>query len=769
MSSDEEDFKVNKTSHKKLLSEINDIVKFQHIKKPKRTEPAIKNDEFHLIKTKSLGDEDDENSAQKSNKKSVAITALANLVRKNENQKKISNQFQDTFKKQKVLKKPLEKIHADRIQRTIAYDSTKNKLSKWDAIVTKNKNADQLKFPLNYDKTYMKDDNKEIGFSNLRYKTKMVQEMEAIHNECFPKGEEPELPKNDSELLTLEEMKERRKELARLKMRENYQITKKRLQGKIKSKKYHRLKKRDDIKQKLKEFEELKAVNPEAALKELEKIDKQRIQERVNLRHKNTGTWAKNMKIRAKYDTTAQQEIEAQLQIARELTQKQTKESSDSDSDEEMPSSSNKNADNPWLSGKNPEDDNDIFSGYRKFWEEKNANDKALKKLRKVNEKQEEKPEEPEVKEKEENGKIENEGSEESDEEQSASENDEESSENGSDEEAESQNNSKNGWIEEDVSSDNEDPSNFINDLFDKAEENINKKMESKLKELKPKLLASNKPEKKPKKKSKAKPDVNDPKYLEFEREARLGDIDEALNEGSDDENAAPTRLPPSKKLKNEIEELKEEKKAFMRGTKDEIDPSSFLNVKSKHLLTSIPKTQELDDVDEEEYETLAAANKMSLAEAFENDDIIHDFIEDVEEEAKKNQKTNSGTLMGWGSWAGEGIKEKKRRFIDRNPQIKRKDRVIVNTTPHESLKKHLISSVPFPFTTIKDFQASMRVPIGKDFIPSSAHSKLTMESVVTKAGTIIEPMSEEALVKTKDERKKRKFMKNKMKKPVAR
>lgn len=297
MSSDEADFKVNKASHKKLLSEINDIVKFQHIKKPKRTEPAIKNDEFHLIKTKSLND--DENSVKKSNKKNVAITALANLVRKNENQKKISNQFQDTFKEAKVLKKPLEKIHADRIQRTIAYDNTKNKLSRWDAIVTKNKNADQLKFPLNQDKMFMKnDDHKETGFSKFRYKTKMVQEMEAIHNECFPKDEEPELPKNDStELLTLEEMKERRKELARLKMRESYQLAKKRLQGKIKSKKYHRLKKRDEIKQKLKEFEELKAVNPEAALKELEKIDKQRIQERVNLRHKNTGTWAKNMQV----------------------------------------------------------------------------------------------------------------------------------------------------------------------------------------------------------------------------------------------------------------------------------------------------------------------------------------------------------------------------------------------------------------------------------------------------------------------------------------
>lgn len=297
MSSDEENFKVNSASHKQLLSEINDIVKFQHIKKPKRSEPAIRNDEFHLVKTKSRHVEDEEEDVPKSDKKSVSITALANIVRKNEKQKKISNELQSTFNKTKTLKKPLEKVHADRVQRAVGFDTAKQKLSRWDAVVTKNKNADQLKFPLNHDKAFLKNDNKDYGFSHLRYKTKLIQEMEEIHNECFPKSEEPTIQAESSELLTLEEMNERRKELAKLKMRESYKLAKKRLQSKIKSKKYHRLKKKEDLKKRLKEFEELKATNPEAALKELEKIEKQRIQERVNLRHKNTGTWAKNMKV----------------------------------------------------------------------------------------------------------------------------------------------------------------------------------------------------------------------------------------------------------------------------------------------------------------------------------------------------------------------------------------------------------------------------------------------------------------------------------------
>jgi U3 small nucleolar RNA-associated protein 14 len=299
MSSDEE--QINPIKHRKLISDINNIVKFQHIKKPKRTEPAIKNDEFHLIKTKKLVEDENEDFVEaKKDKKSISIKSVSDIVRKNEKQKKISNQFRDTFRQSRTLEKPLEKVHADRIKRSTAYEKAKNTLSRWDAIVTKNKSADQLRFPLVQEKASFKE-KKQLkegaGFSQFRYKTKMMKEMEEIHNECFPKSNESDHDEGDAQLFTLEEMKERRKELARLKLRESHKMTKLRLQGKIKSKKYHRLKKKEELKRKLKEFEELKVTNPEAALKELEKIEKQRIQERANLRHKNTGTWAKNMKV----------------------------------------------------------------------------------------------------------------------------------------------------------------------------------------------------------------------------------------------------------------------------------------------------------------------------------------------------------------------------------------------------------------------------------------------------------------------------------------
>lgn len=294
MSSDDENYGgVNPAAHKKLLSEINEIVKFQHIKKPVRSEPALKNSEFHLVKSKSSGEDGERN--ERNAKKSVSISHVAQTVQKNTKQKQISKQLKNAFKNENVLAKPLEKVYADRIKRTIAYDNTKSKLARWDAVVTKNQNAPQLKFPLTLDRATIKKNNSDAPA--FRYQTKMMKELEEIHNECFPKPEPVPETAEPPEILTLEEMKERRKELGRLKLKESHKIAKKRMQGKIKSKKYHKLKKREDLKTKIKEFEEMKITNPELALKELEKIERQRIKERTTLRHKNTGTWAKNLQV----------------------------------------------------------------------------------------------------------------------------------------------------------------------------------------------------------------------------------------------------------------------------------------------------------------------------------------------------------------------------------------------------------------------------------------------------------------------------------------
>lgn len=63
-----------------------------------------------------------------------------------------------------------------------------------------------------------------------------------------------------------------------------------------------RIQRKEKIKTQMKDFETLQKTNPEEALKKLEQLEKTRAEERVTLRHKSTGHWAKNKLVRAKYD-----------------------------------------------------------------------------------------------------------------------------------------------------------------------------------------------------------------------------------------------------------------------------------------------------------------------------------------------------------------------------------------------------------------------------------------------------------------------------------
>lgn len=102
--------------------------------------------------------------------------------------------------------------------------------------------------------------------------------------------------------MTLEEVLAQRREFGDLKRKSIQQQMKTWRQNKIKSKKFHRILRKEKMRQQIKEFEVLKEKNPEEALKRLDAIEKSRAHERASLKHRNTGAWAKNLQIRAKYD-----------------------------------------------------------------------------------------------------------------------------------------------------------------------------------------------------------------------------------------------------------------------------------------------------------------------------------------------------------------------------------------------------------------------------------------------------------------------------------
>lgn len=74
---------------------------------------------------------------------------------------------------------------------------------------------------------------------------------------------------------------------------------------------YHRLLRSEKTKQQIKDFETLQKTDPEAALKQLEMLEKNRAEERATLRHRNTGKWARNQVIKAKYNKEVSFELKS--------------------------------------------------------------------------------------------------------------------------------------------------------------------------------------------------------------------------------------------------------------------------------------------------------------------------------------------------------------------------------------------------------------------------------------------------------------------------
>merc|ERR1711915_706714 len=175
------------------------------------------------------------------------------------------------------------------------------------------------------------------------------------------------------------------------------------------------------------------------------------------------------------------------------------------------------------------------------------------------------------------------------------------------------------------------------------------------------------------------------------------------------------------------------------------VDPDKFMNVEPKDIGSDLPEIVGYDELEEENDD-----QRDIIAEAFAEDDVVESFkAEKAALIESRKPKDIDLTLPGWGEWGGGGAmpsKRKRKRFtVKAPPAPKRKDEnsghLILNCDKDEKLRAHQVSNVPFPFTSISDYEASIRAPVGATFIPRTAHLKMVKPRVSTKAGTVIEPM----------------------------
>jgi len=117
-------------------------------------------------------------------------------------------------------------------------------------------------------------------------------------------------------------------------------------------------------------------------------------------------------------------------------------------------------------------------------------------------------------------------------------------------------------------------------------------------------------------------------------------------------------------------------------------------------------------------------------------------------------------TLAGWGSWTGKGAPTQKmnrrhsKKFKKNKTKIAmaakakrdaRKDRdlkhVIISEKRNKHVAKYNVETVPHPFKTRAEYEASLRNPLGPEWNTADVHSALVRPKVVIDAGAVIDPI----------------------------
>ncbi|XP_053436036.1 U3 small nucleolar RNA-associated protein 14 homolog A [Nycticebus coucang] len=684
--------------HQKLLEVINSVGGKNRQKLAERSEASLKVSEFNVTS---------EGSGRK-----LVLADLLEPGKTSSSLATVKKQL-NRVKSKKTVELPLTKEEVERIHREVAFNKTSQVLSKWDPIVLKNRQAEQLVFPL---------EKKQPAFAPIEHvlsgwkaRTPLEQEIfNLLHKNKQPVTDPLLTPVEKASLkaMSLEEAKMRRAELQRARALQSYYEARARRAKKIKSKKHHKVMKKGKAKEALKEFEHLRKVNPTAALEELEKMEKARMMERMSLKHQNSGKWAKSKAIMAKYDLEARQAMQEQLAKSKELMQKLqvVSESEEEGGTEELlvPDAVNEvqmNADgpNPWMFRSCTSDTKEA-----EIQEDPEQLPEPV--AHKISESEgDERPvaEEMLLKEFEERQSL-----------REMSELNQEGSQ-------ETQDSSSQEVLFE------------LRTLSLKCrKKHQSRKQNTSLLGTVPQVQ-----------REEPVPEDEEPQLFQRpERVQTLEKLEELEKEGCFQNQELPRPVLEGQQLERNLNTQpggpKKKKEEQM------IDLQNLLTTKSPSMKSlAVPTTIEESEDKAERHQ------KQMIKEAFAGDDVIRDFLKEKREAMEASRpKDVDLTLPGWGEWGGVGLKpstKKRRRFLIKAPEgPPRKDKnlpnVIVNEKRNIHAAAHQVRVLPYPFTHHQQFERTIQTPIGSTWNTQRAFQKLTTPKVVTKPGHIIKPIKAE-------------------------
>ncbi|KAK4166491.1 Utp14 protein-domain-containing protein [Cladorrhinum sp. PSN259] len=200
------------------------------------------------------------------------------------------------------------------------------------------------------------------------------------------------------------------------------------------------------------------------------------------------------------------------------------------------------------------------------------------------------------------------------------------------------------------------------------------------------------------------------------------------------------------KASKAKAEELDLSNVAMIAGTK-----SSKPKTKTQ---TAEAGGEDSSDDEDTVHLPMAIRDQELIKRAFAGEDVVGEFQREKQEmEVDDDDKEVDNTLPGWGGWVGEGVSKReqnrhKGRFVTKVEGIKKKDRkdyklkdVIINEKRVKKNDAYLATQMPHPFESAQQYERSLRLPIGPEWITKESFQESTKPRVIIKQG-IIAPMS---------------------------
>ncbi|KAK3941648.1 Utp14 protein-domain-containing protein [Diplogelasinospora grovesii] len=669
------------------------------------------------------GDDDEEkgDGQKKSNKLSLSDLGLAGLVKDPHIKKslKLMNKEEKADKAgaAKKLDVPLPRRQQEQLLRSAAYEKTSETLDRWIDTVKHNRRADHLVFPLaqnaqnwGLDQTELAPVTQKTAGTELEQTILAIMEESGLGPSAEPEKKEGEEDAvgADGQKLSAAELKEMQRQRRRERELHSREAARAKRIKKIKSKAYRRIHRKELLKEEQAEHGALAEAGELDSDEEREALDRRRALERMGVRHKES-KWAKLGKKagRAVWDDDFRAGLTDITRRKEELRRRiEGRKNADGGSDDD-------------------DDDDDDEGSFASGDDEEVDKRRLLKELEKAAAYDDDEPQSALMK-----MKFMQRG-----EAQRKKENDDAVKD-----------------LHRQLDSDAEEE-------LDSAEEaEVGRRQYGMGK------LTANNPFAPKKSKGKAAADAEE----EEEGRSVIANLNAALAGRSEQLVAAASAEPGAGNAWSRStgeDGGKKNKKAKASSKTVEVVASAGIEMemarpepKAKPAKKSQVAVGEQDDNDNDDdadmHLPMAIRDQELLDQAFGGDYVVEEFEkEKAAVQVEDDDKEVDETLPGWGSWVGDGVsnKEKKRhtgRFVTKVEGIKKKDRrdfklkgVIISEKRVKKNDKYLASQLPHPFESQAQYERSLRLPVGPEWVTKETFQDVTKPRVILKQG-IITPMS---------------------------